>query len=155
MNPTFSAQGNATAALEDAVAHPGGVDPIAGGGDRSVPERDPENASTESFPEAPQFPADYTPERAQQAVAEIQGGIRRLATILSTEVSDQWDRACEAITQTTSSRERIVTLEQEAQSLLEQIKRLREEAAIARDAADLARREADLFRDNARPRSTG
>jgi len=99
---------------------------------------------------SPRSTDDYTAEHARQAVTEIESGIRRLAHVLSTEVSQQWKQAQEVINHTTSSHEQVMHVHQEAKAMLEEIKRLREEAAIARDAANLARREANLFRDNAR-----
>ena len=83
-------------------------------------------------------------------MVEIEKGIRKLASILSNEVNDQWKRAQEAFDETIESRKRTQKAHRDATDLLRQIAHLREEAQIARADANVARREAKLIREDAK-----
>ncbi len=90
----------------------------------------------------------YTPQHAEQAVVEIEKGIRKLAAVLSTEVSDQWQRAKNAVDETTVSRAKTDEASGQAQALVKAITKLKEEAASALDEINLVRREAKLLRED-------
>lgn len=91
-----------------------------------------------------------TPERAEQVVCEIEAGIRKLASILSTEVNDQWKKAESAFHDVLDLRGQAQQAYQNTSAMLAQIAHLKEEMEIARDDAEVARREAKLLRDDAR-----
>lgn len=114
---------------------------------QSAPQGAPVAAAVEADPTA--FDAAYTPERAQQAVEEIERGIQKLAHILRTEVDEQWKQARSACVQVASAQRELEGAHGTARQMLEDIAHLREEAELAREGADLARREAQLFRDGA------
>lgn len=92
----------------------------------------------------------FSPERAEQVVAEIETGIRKLASILSSEVNEQWKKAEVAFHEVVGLRGRTEQAFQSTSSMLAQIAHLKEEMEIARDDAEVARREAKLLRDDAR-----
>lgn len=89
----------------------------------------------------------FTPERAERAVAEIEQGVRKLATLLSTEVNEQWQRASGTLDQLVHAREEAVTLAASARASLDAILQLRADAQTARDDAELVRREARELRE--------
>ncbi len=93
---------------------------------------------------------EFSPQRAEQAVAEIERGVRKLADILSGEVSDQWKQARVAFDEIMAKRGELFTACAKAEALAQQLDRLKIEAEIARDEADIARREAKLARDDAK-----
>ncbi len=95
-------------------------------------------------------PSDYGPERAQQAVEEIETGIRKLANVLNTQVKEQWTQASDALGDIVEKRTQLEQKLFDAKDMLEKLDRSRKEADISRDAADVARREAELFRDDLR-----
>lgn len=109
-----------------------------------------EERSTPSGRTNADFDADYTPQRAERAVVEIEQGIRKLATLLSTEVNEQWKHAQEAFAEVAETRGKMVDADRQARGALDAILRLREEAQIARDDANVARREAKLLREDAK-----
>lgn len=94
--------------------------------------------------------SSITPERAEQVVCEIEAGIRKLASILSTEVNDQWKKAESAFHDVLNLRGQAQKAYQNTSAMLAQIAHLKEEMEIARDDAEVARREAKLLRDDAR-----
>lgn len=111
--------------------------------DPAPPQPELDAAAVTSTPIEP-----YTPQRAEQAVVEIEKGIRKLATLLSTEVSEQWHRAKHAFDETTVARAKTDEASGKAQSLMNEIAKLKEEAAIALDEINLIRREAKLLRED-------
>ena len=92
----------------------------------------------------------YTPDRAEQAVAEIEKGIRKLANLLNNEVSGQWKEAQQTFERLSQAQSGLGEIRQRAEELSADLRRMHEEARIARDDADVARREARLFREDAR-----
>lgn len=109
-----------------------------------------EDQHAEAAADVGDFTDDYSPQRAERAVVEIEKGIRKLASILSNEVNDQWKRAQEAFDDTIESRKKTQRAHRDATDLLRDISHLREEAQIARDDANVARREAKLIREDAK-----
>ena len=108
---------------------------------------DPQGVSEEGEPPCDATP---TPEGAVQAVVQIEKGIRKLAGVLRTEVSERWNSAKEALEDTTSTRERIDAACERAHAVLEEITQLRDGAQDERNETDAARREARSFREDAR-----
>ncbi len=107
-------------------------------------------ANTPATP-TPQVPENtYAPEGTQQAVDEIEAGIRKLAEVINAQVKTQWTQASEALGDIVEKRSQLEQKLTETKNLLETLERSHKEAAISRDAADVARREAELFRDDLR-----
>ena len=100
--------------------------------------------------DAEAFDASFTPERAERAVEEIERGIRKLASVLSTEVSEKWTHANTALQEVAQTGTRIEEVHAKALQALSDLNRLKDEAQIARMEADVARREAKLFREDAK-----
>ena len=96
------------------------------------------------------FDGSFTPERAERAVEEIERGIRKLASVLSTEVSEKWTHANTALQEVAQTGTRIEEVHAKALQALSDLNRLKDEAQIARMEADVARREAKLFREDAK-----
>ncbi len=117
-----------------------------------VPQADENfvNADASATPTSGTVYSNYGPERAHQAVGEIETGIRKLANVLNTQVKDQWSQASEALGDIVEKRSQLEQKLFDATNMLEKLDRSRTEAAISRDAADVARREAELFRDDLR-----
>lgn len=115
---------------------------------------DAHNAAVDSQPTSENnnetFDAAFTPERAERAVEEIERGIRKLASVLSTEVSEKWTHVNTALQEAAQTGTRIEEAYARAVQALSDLNRLKDEAQIARREADVARREAKLFREDAK-----
>jgi len=96
------------------------------------------------------FDADHAPERVERTVAEIEQGIRKLAALLSGEVSDQWRRAQQAFAEVADSRETIAQAGAEVAPIVGEVKRMAEEAKQVQQTLDAARQEAQAFREETR-----
>ena len=97
---------------------------------------------------APSPTMAFTPEAAEQAVADIEQGLRKLTQLLNTQVNDQWRHASDALQEIMQQRDELSTRQQQVDEVLAELARIKEEASIARDDAELARREAKLFRED-------
>ncbi len=115
--------------------------------DNGIPLGEPQ---TEPAATVPLFEAPYTPGRDETAVAEIEEGIRNLAALLGSQISEQWQRARGAFAHADATRAKAEEACRKAQDMVEEIDRARGEARIARDDADIARREAKMMREDAR-----
>lgn len=106
--------------------------------------------TTESESNTPTSDSMYSPDRAEQVVLEIEKGIRKLAEILRTEVSQQWQQAKSAFSETIGAQEKTDEAYGKARGLLDEIRTLKEEAVEARDEINQARDEAKLLRYDVR-----
>lgn len=141
-----------SAGSEDAPETPD-AEPSEPADDEATASGEPEidtPADEDQHADAAEDDDDYSPQRAERAVVEVEKGIRKLASIISNEVNDQWKRAQEAFDDTIKSRKKTQRAHRDATALLREISHLREEAQIARDDANVARREAKLIRENAK-----
>lgn len=89
----------------------------------------------------------HTPERAMQAVSQIEQGVRKLSSLLGAEVDDQWRRASGALDELVQAREQAAELTSAARGSLEAILALRADAEAARNDAEAIRQEARSLRD--------
>ncbi len=94
--------------------------------------------------------SEYTPERAERAVEEIEQGIRKLANLLSTQVNDQWSRAGEAFSEIMQQRDDLETTCSKLQTISTDLEQIKEDASKARDETVTARDEARQFREDAK-----
>ncbi len=92
---------------------------------------------------------EYTPERAEQAVAAIEDGIRKLAHLLRTEVKGQWDQARTAMDSVSGANEQIDGVCQRVREALEQAKHATMEIHAERDEARLFRQETQRAKERA------
>ncbi len=94
------------------------------------------------------FDAACAPKQVEQAVFEIEKGIRKLVDLLSSEVKDQWQHTHEALDQIADSRVKADEASQKARVMLDEIARANKEAEIVRNNANVVRREAKLLRED-------
>lgn len=116
--------------------------------DQSAPQSDDQETPANHSSEA--FDLEYTPERAQQAVVEIEKGIRKIAGVLNTEVNDQWKTAQQSLEQINDVQTNVNQSEQNVETMMLEITQLKEEIQTIRDEADTARQEARQYREEAR-----
>lgn len=110
---------------------------------------DGQSAEVDTSAQSPSTSESWTPGRAERAVEEIENGIRKLAGVLTTEVTEQWTDAKQALKEIQAIRDQLSQARESSREILDEIHRAKEKTAIARAEADIARREAGLFRDDA------
>lgn len=89
----------------------------------------------------------HSPERAEQAVTEIEKGIRKISGILSGEIQAQWDRAKQACEDITGTQKSLDEAGRKAEELLEEIAQFKDEMKSARDEMESVMREARQYRE--------
>ncbi|UCF32804.1 MAG: hypothetical protein JSV78_10770 [Phycisphaerales bacterium] len=86
----------------------------------------------------------------EQAVAQIESGVRKLAAILHMEVNERWRQAGERLEELERCRTEVEEARAKAQSIIEELYRLKEECAITLDAAAKGCRETGFLHKDAR-----
>jgi hypothetical protein len=89
-------------------------------------------------------------QETEQAVAQIEAGVRRLAAILHMEVNERWRQAGERLEELERCRIEVEEARAKAQSIIEELYRLKEECAITLDAAGGGCQAAPLLRKDVR-----
>ncbi len=128
---------------ESGLAEASMLDPASSAATGASSSEPPGSVDAAFSPDGP-----YAPERAVQAVAEIERGVRRLAALLSTEVNDQWQRASGTLEELVRARDEAAELATSARASLDTILRLRADVQSARDEAEIVRQEARLLRED-------
>lgn len=91
-----------------------------------------------------------TPDRAEEAVAEIEKGIRKISGILSGEVQAQWDRAKHAFDDIAGTQKGLDDAGQKAEELLKEIAQFHDESKKAHDEMESMMRDARQYREDAK-----
>lgn len=122
------------------------------GDERTSDVQGPTNPSAESTtpPVSQGASSAELAERAATAVTDIEAGIRKLATILNTEVSEKWQQADSALQEIIQARVETETALSDTKRMLDDLQRIKSETELACAEADVARKEAMLMRDDAK-----
>jgi hypothetical protein len=89
-------------------------------------------------------------EEMEEAVVQIERGVRKLAAILHMEVNERWRQAGERLEELERCRIEVEEARAKAQSIIKELYRLKEECGITLDAAAKGCRETGFLREDAR-----
>lgn len=89
-------------------------------------------------------------EEVEEAVVQIERGVRKLAAILHMEVNERWRQAGERLEELERCRIEVEEAQAKAKSIIEELYRLKEECAITLDAAGGGCQAAALLREDVR-----